>query len=646
MKLLFVIAVCLICLGVTAQADVTITSDSLPYDMNIDGERYILASDITSDSFGIFVSCIQCTLDFQGYDLYYNDADLDDVFGMRIARRLHTETAHDVVIRDGGIISANTDSTADRNIALEIAGAWGVKLVNMYIQANGQDAQCIETEPPDTRSFTTINSGAITDYNGDNEGLWIDSCTIHSDVNGYTSRCSYDGAAAHFGLQRPVDSLQEYEYNFLITNTDVTNSPGQGIVGSGILQVKDCSTYVDMRNSFYTYPSGGFCFSATNAACYLFTDVVAPAYCSSSVGVAGDSHNGCDVGILIENSQPSSLADTCIYDNLTFFLHSDSDAYYGITFSKCVKTRFGNKNHKITRVNCECYAGDSDTRPGYGGNIAGIEVLTNKSEGGESAEHQSFDTNCVITNNHFNMIVLDSNIDRAAAARICAPGAEEGYTWERAGNYMGGNYYKSNHIAFQWGHNLDGDVDSFLTSNDTFVLVDSGWSNITPYTFYLGVNVDGLDYFGNVARDGIYQGTASDTNIGCFPVAPDYGMIVQYTCSVLVWNKNSQPVPSCSVFVFEGYNASDTASRDSATYSGLTDANGLFTAEMITWQEFCDVPDSDGYNDFTIVATTGDDYDAGTITYGATIKKDTRVLSNTGQNVVLQDAYLRKGIIK
>lgn len=454
-----------------------------------------------------------------------------------------------------------------------------------------------------------------TNLRGGGKGVFVRNCYFLNQSYGFRDRQYFD-AVGYYTQTDDGDSLTgSYTYNTLLYGCKMDIYAHCGVYTGyknsayrfGVYKIEACTIMVDARNYF----------DGTQATAYTST--------TQSYGVflslAGHANN---------NS--SSVTNCYIYSGDTFRggrgIGFNSvrgvDGYYAMISGNRLKINEG-KSSQYSAISTAVSPIKMRQECQYvkcSSNVITLTLDTTTAEGeaylpgGECIVYQQWEdsadmdfTECyvVIENNRCSTLVLSSD----ASAVLDYNGACFKYDFNHqpdTTSYSRYNYYVSyaNHI-YDYGQ-FDGAASGTLVYGDTVVLLNDGKVSSDTATFNLG----GYGYasMNNMARDIVYMENASPNSVShLWRTSPastgtEKELEVYKTITIIVEDTLGNPVSSANVDIVNAYG--DTISQ------GATNSSGIYTDLIKYFNEFYTIPDSSGYNNFTLIAESAGDSTMGT----------------------------------
>jgi hypothetical protein len=540
---------------------------SLPYTASQTGSAYsetlmVAGTCLTGGGNGIY---------FTGHDIVLNLGSDTLRFGTGGGGNygLNFNNAHHIIIEGGWIIHGTSNNMSSNGaVGVQFNGyPHDILLHDTNVIVSGNNAHCVDSYGRGIGTYNIeIDGGRYWDYGG-----------------GYTSRCSYDGAALRF-----ESATANGSFNIKIHNIRLMTGPGQGIVimGRSSSLARDivyaCSLSTDHRNEMYPYDDDNVCHNSANPYLIHARFVGAGTSIHDNVLRSGTSYGG-SRGIMLENALGSSSAYIDVYNN-DCDTHEGPNVHYGDDFS--------NFSLRI--------------RPIDGGSVGYIHVRDNKFiVSGDTLQGTGDYSAQPVGGNYSNFsggnshITIERNLFRA----YCARGG--GGVHSRAFIFDGAigdptfifryNRMESDQIIFKWGDYNSGGRDLTL-SQDTlnwYTPVENGSA-----AYWVGHLSNSWNCTGNVVTDMVYEGGVSDTNI-VFSTGGTGDLAVRRTVTVQVNGRNGLPVIGASVTGVNHYGRT--------VMSGVTDSTGRAHGTVTYWYESRTGADSTAFNDFTIHASKNQD---------------------------------------
>jgi hypothetical protein len=535
-------------------------------------------------------------------------------------------TGHDIVLNLGTdtLSFAHSDSATGsggvndnyNTYGVKVAGdCYNIKVIGGVIMADPIDTNstylnCVSQGRSHDVTFEGTKFVIPNGYNshcvggvGNLYNIDFNHCIFEDKITGYRSRCDFSGVAVQlyhnygYGTQGAQDGY--HHFRFYGCKIDTANGGAFHFGGIKVF-LEACTTYVDNRNDFYTYPNGGTCEGTTNNGHCTATLLQAGSYIKNNYMVSRFNQDGTDMGILIEVAQGTEMNPVVVCSNYVD-VKAGLDAHYGWMNAKALKTRYHNRylqifdNTFIARSsgdypNCETY--------NY---LSGFY----NSDWDDGNYPDSFVT---IENNYFEARADDGDFNSNRAVNFAIT-RDNGYVWHNAGNVWRNNHVKSAGNVYEFS-GYDGPCSNMLIDKD-IVEYDPNNYGRSRYTFKVGYYLPSVN---NIARDCIYVGGASDTSI-TFGGSYDASIRMQRTLRILVLGNNECPVANANVTVVDNYGHT--------VLSGATSPYGLLTGPVTYYFEARNSSDSTNYNDFTITASRDGENKVSTLTVNRENAADT-----------------------
>jgi hypothetical protein len=514
--------------------------------------------------------------------------------GIRIASPA-TVPARDITINGGWIIHNppkpdGSDTTSSDNNCFEFGGN-RIILKNVNMIAAGYNGKCIQ---------------------GDGYDIEIAGGKYYSRVNYYRSRCQFDALIMSLGGDWVQSEAQAngWKYNIYVHDAKIYNAPHAAIrydAGSGeqygIFKISACSISVDARN--FRYPAyDGTCASSANPYGIAVQYLGPGSEISRNVITSGSSYGG-GRGILVERNGGPGTGYVSIHNNI-INVHEGPNAEYSESHMESHALRIRSGSHHLHIYNNDIImTGDANSATSsYCRSVTPfrytLETVDNVPE--------SFN---IIENNHFVAKALDAGV---TAYGICF----DAVTIEDSTLIFRYNKIESNNILVKYGEINEG-AKGITLYKDTLKFFTPLFS---PQTYHVGHLCNNFDCSGNVARDNIYQGGASDTNIiiSCASQGTmDFAL--QRTLLIKVQGNNGLPVTGASVLVTNNYKQT--------VINRYTAGNGSVSGALTYWWESRAVNDSLAFNNYSIKVKKDKDSTLGTINISAGTLPMTFTLTKT-----------------
>jgi hypothetical protein len=551
---------------------------------------------------------IEFATDSLGLDTAYNlDGSIRAVrshssTGLRIVGHVGSAApiySRNITVEGGTIICKaynRDDSIASYNNVCLSIGAQDVYVHNTNMIADGWNGKCLI---------------------GDGYDVEIDGGTYSSNVTHYTSRCQFDAIMVNFGgtFDPAVANIQPepYTYNFKIHGVSMSGIPHMGIRydgGSGttygICHIYNNTINVDERNYTYTVPSGT-CASAANAYGIGVQYAGPGSTIHDNIITSGTTYGG-GRGILFDRMRGTTANPVLVYNN-SIDVHEGPCVEYGENSveSHALRIRQGCHHMRIYDNDITITGDNNVATPSYGKSVAAIRYTFETTD--TATEHLTGTYN-IIENNHFKAKALNSGV---TAYGVCF----DAVTVLDTTLVFRYNKIESNNILVKYGEINEG-AKGITLYKDTLKFFAPLFS---PQTYHVGHLCNNFDCSGNIARDNIYQGGASDTNIiiSCASQGTmDFGL--QKTLLIKVQGNNGLPVTGASVLVTNNYKQ---------TVNRYTTGNGSVSIAPTYWWESRAANDSLGFNNFSIKVKKDKDSTLGTINISAGTLPMTFTLTKT-----------------
>ncbi|HUV30003.1 MAG TPA: fibronectin type III domain-containing protein [Acidobacteriota bacterium] len=607
------------------------TITSLPYTVTEAGTNYsetlyVAGTHLSSATDGIqFGNSAHDVVLYLGTDtISFGTGNGDGHYGIRFFGD-GVSGAYNIKIIGGTLLHNPSDTTVSGNVCLFSGGGRDIYIENLDATVKGYNGHVVRAP-----------SSAYKTYNVEiNGGTW------RSDVTAFNSRCQYDGAVLIVG----VGSLSDagHDYHWKIHDVTVANCPAQGFCISGKSYIYNCTLTVDARNDFYTYPSGGVCYSAANSFTILASRMWAGTEIYNNLLLAGTNYAGADGGILLETCLGTATDSIKVYGN-RIDVHRGWDAYYGHMNPKGIKMRYHNRYVHIFDNDITITVGDTanPNNTAYGPNGIGLEVVTYPDQGCDWATGADADSNCVWENNYVEVRALDAEFSGthpglgASCVRVALKD-DQGYTWTGAGNHFRYNHLKGCENIYKIaGYDAQGKCEQMFIYEDTIEFDETDYAGIGKYVFYVGYD---LEAQGNIARDLWFVGRAGDSVRANGSIrmhtggdAGERDLAIERTLRIYVQGNNDSLVSNAAVWAVNAYG--DTA------FVTSTGSTGGATGTARYWQEFRYAADSMQYNDYTLGAARGSDTTTIPFTVSWNQYVSTLTLSNTAGDTEWGDTSL------
>jgi hypothetical protein len=476
---------------------------------------------------------------------------------------------HDIVVEGGWIIHKpprNNDSTIKYNNCFEFGGS-DLLVKNVNMRAAGWSGKCVT---------------------GNGYDIEIDGGTFLSDVSYYDSRCQFD--ALIMDLDGSFDSAfaaaNGHSYNLRVHGVTIYKAPHAGIrmassgTSRGVFQIYDCNLQGDARNLKYSSYSGT-CASSSNPYMIALSRPGGGTDIHHNVIASGTTYGGCR-GILVEHAAGNEADYVRIHDN-NISIHEGPNVEYSENQMETHALRIRNGCHHVYVYNNTITAtGDANiASPSYGRSVTPFRYSAGENDG-------------VV--NTFNIIEKNTFRAKSLTAGVTAYGvvfdAVMIYDTTLIFRY---NRIESDNILVKYGEINDG-AKGITLYGDTLKFLSPAYS---PQTFHVGHLCNNFDCSRNFARDIVYEGGASDTNIiiSC-SAQGQMELGLQRTIRVKVVGNNGLPVAGASVQVSNNYRRTILA--------GFSGATGVVSGPATYWWQ-SRVSDSLLYNLFAIKAKKGAD---------------------------------------
>ncbi|PKK84302.1 MAG: hypothetical protein CVT49_04015 [candidate division Zixibacteria bacterium HGW-Zixibacteria-1] len=601
---------------------VTLTSASLPYLVNTGDTITFSGTKATSMTDGLYVrdGATNVLINLGTDTLVFGADGGSNHMGIRVARS--TGAYQNVVIRGGWVIHGGNNNS-ERNYCIELAGCNGVLVDGVSTIIYGNNAKCLTSVPPEGRVINATN-GTATSWRGTNKNIEIKGGRYISNVRGYTSRCTYDGAVIHLAGKSAVTGS---EYNFKVHDLKVENAPCQGIVTYGVVEVYRCTVTVDSRNFMYSFPASSFCYSQANAYCILARLVNAGSKFYDNVLLAGETYYGADGGFEVEGCMGTTAKPIEFFNNY-INAHRGWDVYYGNTIrAKGFKMRradehdpftgdFYNANRHIRIYNNDIHVyshTDTTNFKAYGPGASGFYLLPHVNRP---------DSDIIIENNHIRSIVLDDN-SYVQQADILATGFEFMANDDIHQYTIRNNRMESNDAFYRFG-GYDPGGRGYICYRDTLIAIDTAAGPTTQYSVKFWPGDISNPLTGNYLRDAYYVPDTLYKMILFRGGLSNADITLQRTLEIYVRGNNGLPIVNAACSVWNDYSR--------LMITGLSDSGGRVSGVVSYLYDRAGSGDSSAYNDFRIKAIKGADTDLHTtFTVGpnASGKTDTLDLNST-----------------
>ncbi|MEW6411024.1 MAG: hypothetical protein AB1483_00965 [Candidatus Zixiibacteriota bacterium] len=551
---------------------VVIGSSDLPYTASTPYDTITFnSSRISTTGSGIYVTANNVTIDLQDDTLEFGTGNGDRVYGVYTSYHrtnlniIGDPVNHGLILHGGGTVRA--DSVYNCRNVLTLGGLTrDITIQFVDMQINGWN----------THNYSHAD-GTISN-------LTISDCRIINHGHGFTSRCSFDGAAIYLPANSTLGAT--------ITNCYV-ESYHAAVYLSGKAEIASCTLMVDAKNDLY-YPGDPWdqvCYTSANAIA-ISTWILSPGTSfHDNVILSGVENEGCDGAFLICYAAGTEDNPISIYNNEAI-IHRGRDDHYGAYLTaKGYKQRWSNKHVKI--YNNQFTVVGHSNHPlypnAYNATVEGMAMLfIDQFHGSEGQFCDSFVT---VENNR--ILAIDSGGATASGYNICIRGENTGYNWQSAGNIWRNNYFEASDLGGKIGYPDGGKCINFLSQGDTLFALSQVF-----YAFDIG------DWNGpctaNVIRDLVYSRGAPEDDLDWDINAAGSDISFERTLRVFARGTNDLGVAGAAVSVWNNYG--------NLVYSGFTNSSGLDTAYIKYDHEFYSIADSTSFNDFTVrVSKDGDD---------------------------------------
>jgi len=556
---------------------------SLPYTASQTGTAYsetltVNGTNLTSTTNGIY---------FTGHDIVFYLVDDTVTFaatnGASSYYGIRFGNCYNIKVVGGTIISGATDTTSNHLTCLQNYISYHDVTFEetKFIIPSGQNQHCF--------------SGVSSAYN-----VTFNNCLFRNKVTAYTSRCGMDGVAIQlyhttaFGSQGNQDGYYHFKFDGCKFDTAYG---GAFWIGGGKFLIENCTTYVDNRNDYYTYPDDGTCHGTTNNGHMTTVLLKAGSYIKNCHMVSEFNYGGTDIGILLQLTQGSAANPVLVCSNYVD-VKAGLDAHYGYMNSKAFKSRYCNKHVNIFDNTFIARSGGDNP------SCEAVNYISDDDVGCDWALGKYPDSFFVFERNNIEAIALDGDFTSNRAVNIVVTD-DDGYIWSDAGNVWRYNHVKSVGNIYEFG-GYDGSSGYMLIDKDTVEFNTEDYGK-TRYTFRVGWWWDCL---GNIARDCYFIGGANDTNIQTYGSAYEASMGLQRTLNISVMGNNGCPVGNANVTAVNNYGRT--------VISGTTSPYGLITGPVTYHFEARSGPDSLNFNDFTITAGKSGETKVATLTVTST----------------------------
>jgi len=586
-----------------------ITSAMLPYTANQAGTNYSETLTVQGTS----ISSATSGINFVGHDIVFN-------------------MGTDTLVYSTGNGSSNYGLRFGNNYNVRIVGGWLINGSATDTSGSGCTGITFATQPHDIYIGMLGNkaqskNGHCVDSYGVGAGLYnveIDGGEYWNLSRWYDSRCNYDGAAIRIDARTLSGN-----YSISIHGITIHTSPGQGIVTMAppttpnIIHIYNNTITGDHRNDQYTAP-GGVCFSSANAFDILVRCCRSGSTIYGNTLRSGTSYGG-SRGLAIEMMNPEAGYTPTTYVEI---YNNDINTHEGPD----------NNHPKNTRSFAVM------VRPAPAGETGELKwvhfynntVVTGGDTATSATAYGSFPiaigiSNDVIANRN---IIIENNTFRAYAATnggvtstaILLHGYTGSVSDPENSLIMRNNRFESDYYAVKYV-DYYGSVSGTLLRGDTIKLntpLQTGYS-----TFFLGYGV-GTQAVDNAIVDGVYEGSASDTNVN-FMNGDALELAIRRTLRILVLGNNALPISGASVTAKNLYNQT--------VVSGTTGENGLVSGIVTYWYESWADADSMAFNPFTLIASKSGQADTALFNLAWNLYTDTLTLNLSGEAVGPQ--YIR-----
>jgi hypothetical protein len=560
----------------------------------------IAGTKLTSETDGIYFKGVT----YVGVHHWYLNLGADTIMfgtkgggnleGIRIASPA-TVPAHDIVINGGWIIHNpptpdGSDTTSYDNNCFEFGGN-RISLRNVNMIAAGYNGKCIQ---------------------GNGYDVEISGGKYFSRVNYYRSRCQFDALIMSLGGDWVPSAalLNGWKYNIYIHDANIYNAPHAAIrydAGSGeqygILKIVACSINVDSRN--FRYPAySGTCASSANPYGIAVQYVGPGSEIANNVITSGSTYGG-GRGILVERAGGPGNGYINIHDNI-INVHEGPDVEYSEAKMESHALRIRSGSHHLHVYNNEItITGDANvSTSSYCRSVTPFRYTL------ETVDNVPESYN-IIEKNHFVARALDADV---TAYGICF----DAVTVNDPTLIFRYNRIESSNILVKYGEINEG-AKGIMLYKDTLKYLTPSYS---PQTYHVGHLCNNFDCSGNIARDNVYEGGASDTNIiiSCASQGTmDFGL--QKAVAIRARGNNGLPVSGASVVVINNYNQTVLAKT--------TQDNGSISGAFTYWWESRSATDSLGFNNFYIKVKKDKDSSSISTKITATTSLITLTLNNT-----------------
>jgi Dockerin type I domain len=479
---------------------------------------------------------------------------------------------HDIIIEGGWIIhkpSNNSDTLINYNTCLVFGSGEGILVKNVNMRANGYNGKCI-----------SVSGGYNTEISGG---------TFYSEVDYYRSRCQFD--AVLFNMAASFDSAyaasKGYTFNISIHDVRMISTPHAGMRLSGgsadqygVFKIYNCSVMVDAHNFQYT-SYAGTCASSSNPYAIALSRPGPGTDVHHNVITSGTAYGG-GRGILVEHSRGTDDNYVKIHDN-NIDIHEGPNAEYDENHMETHALRIRNGCHHVHVYNNTVVAtGDANVgTSSYGKSVTPFRYSSGEADG-------VVNTYSIVEYNTFRARSLGAGVTAYGITFDAVMIADSTLQFRY-------NRVESDNILVKYGEINDG-AKGITLNGDTLKFLSPTYS---PQTYHVGHLCNNFDCSRNFARDIVYEGGASDTNIiiSC-SAQGQMELGIQKTVNIRVVGNNGLPVAGASVQVNNNYQRTVLA--------GLSSSNGRVSGPATYWWQ-SRVSDSLLYNLFAIKVKKGTD---------------------------------------
>lgn len=608
------------------------TCTVLPYDVSafdtvtIDGGNaavgslYTAAGLITSstDDSNVF-------LDYENDVTYFNTGNTNSIKGIQIGTRCNNWIIRSDSMGVGKLIDSAT--TATGTVCIQTGNQHDLTIRNMYIEARGEDKTvgiCSDDQAYANRYNLLVDSCIVKSFGDDYQRTAKEVCAIKLDLM-VASASDSDGFLYHVRITES-DLFSQHIAVYLAGDNDT----------GAIIQMDACSLDVDAVNTGVG-ESFANCYALSAWGLASNDSKGIQSYVTNCIITSGTSEGG-GRGIIIEHCEGTSDRPI-LFRNITMDVHRGPSGLEDLTWG--IRLRWGGPGqHVLIDSNDITVRGDTNTSTSaYGSQICALALETCV----EGADGPVPYYNVTARHNQLETIIENgADIDWAHGILFeveedAAPTIEYNHvvSCDNIIRYSeincDGSRVKLNGDTLRYGTTLDND----------------------HYTFKCG---DGATFnaVNDTVLDVVYENAASDDSAECnFVGATSADMCFMRTLVSEVLGNNAEPVPGCTVIVWNAYQ--DSTYRDSALFIAVVDSCGL-DSTPVTYQVFINgAADSVGFQQMRIKATTGSDSVSITYTVSATANTPSLTLTGTAGDdsgcaaeehfVKVKACYLRKGRI-